>query len=229
MNSTTKLIRTLQVFTKTAHHIRLANKEHHSFVKESWAKFILNHLNVEPIIFGKSDMPDGPMILLGNHISYLDIPLILSCYPEISFVSKKEVKSWPVIGKAAVKANTLFVDRGNSKNRNDVKNELASLLICHKNKIVLFPSGTTTIKKSERWKKGIFEIAAQNQIPVLPFRICYSPMREAAYIDDDHFFCHLYKLFNHKKIKARVEFHTPVYIQDPIKDCEYWKNWCEDF
>jgi hypothetical protein len=36
-------------------------------------------------------LPAGPAIFVGNHVSYLDIPLLLHCYPEISFVSKKEV------------------------------------------------------------------------------------------------------------------------------------------
>ena len=80
---------------------------------------------------------------------------------------------------------------------------------------------------SERWKKGVFEIAENNAILIQPFRVRYDPLRAAAYIDQDNFIQHLYQLFNFKKIDVSIEFHEPVVITNSIEDCDYWKNWCE--
>jgi 1-acyl-sn-glycerol-3-phosphate acyltransferase len=49
--------------------------------------------------------------LVGNHLSYLDIPLLMQSSPNISFVAKEEVGRWPVIGAGAHALNTIFVKR----------------------------------------------------------------------------------------------------------------------
>jgi hypothetical protein len=62
---------------------------------------IVNHFNIKILMKGKPFISNEPSILIGNHVSYLDIPVLFYTYPNISFVSKKEVRSWPISGQAA--------------------------------------------------------------------------------------------------------------------------------
>jgi len=218
-----------EVFKMTGKYLRLAQKNKSPIIelKKSWASDILQHLNLNIKKIGAPSTCNEPIILIGNHISYLDIPVLMQSCPEISFVSKSEVKAWPVIGKAAIQAETIFVERGSFTSRKTAKNQIANSLLLKKQKVALFPSGTTSIQPTVSWKKGAFEIAAENQIKIQPFRIRYNPLRASAYIDQDNFLLHMYQLFQFKRIDVTLEFHEPVNIQDAVSDCVYWKEWCE--
>jgi len=193
--------------------------------KMSWAHDILNRLNVDLEISGTAN-PDPSLLFVGNHISYLDIPLLYASVNGMSFVSKHEIKRWPVFGKGAEKLDTVFVKRGNDSSRKDARKSIEDALKQGK-RIVIFPSGTTSIDGKKSWRKGAFEIAANTKLWVQPFRLSYMPLRDVAYIDNDFFPHHLYKLFHVKEVTAKIEFHEPIKIDDPIKDCLTWQSWAQ--
>ena len=225
-----KIKNIVKVFTLTFKYLRLANKNKSDLisVKRNWSKDIIDLFNINIHILGEPIIHNEAMIFVGNHISYLDVPILLHCYPNISFVSKKEVKSWPIIGDAAIKMQTIFVERNKSSSRLTAKKQISDSLLEKKQKIVIFPSGTTSLGTSERWKKGVFEIAEKHAVLVQPFRVRYHPLRASAYIDQDNFLQHMYQLFNFKKIDVSIEFHEPVQITNSVIECNYWKNWCEE-
>lgn len=194
-------------------------------LKSGWAREVLNHFNIDLTIKGPPTLHRESSIMLGNHISYLDIPVLIACCPDVVFVSKKEVKHWPLIGSAAVKMKTIFVDRKSTNSRAAAKITIAHSLKEKNLNLIIFPSGTTKIGSSPRWQKGIFEIAEENKILVHPFRIKYSPLRQCAYIDDDNLLTHMMNLFKLKKINVVVEFHEPVYVTS--SDLDIYKSWSE--
>lgn len=196
-------------------------------LKKRWSTEILSLFNMKIEVKGMPSVQEMPCILVGNHISYLDIPVLMKSVPDISFVSKKEVKFWPLIGKAAEKVKTIFVDRGNAHSRERAKKQIARALVAEKKKVAIFPSGTTAIRRSSFWKKGAFEIAEQNHIAVQPFRFRYEPLSAAAYVGRDNFFLHMLGLFKLTEIKVVIEFHEPVLITNSLNDCKTWKEWCE--
>lgn len=223
------VLKVCKVFTITGKYLKLSSKLKVNIdnLKKSWSEEIISHLSIKINILGNPAKTEGPLLLVGNHISYLDIPVLLNSVPEISFVSKREVKSWPILGKAAIKGRTIFVERSCHKSRNSAKDYIAKVLIENKQKVVIFPSGTTSIKSSLLWKRGAFEIAENNRIMLQPFRLKYKPLRAAAYIDNDNLLIHMYKLLRQKRIEVTLEFHEPVFIKNIIEDCEFWKNWSE--
>ena len=82
------------------------------------------------------------------------------------------------------------------------------------------------MSEEKPWKKGIFEIAQETSSTIQPFRIKYTPLREAAYIDDDFLPAHLYQLIKLGGLEASIEFHEPITeIKDPIQECEKWRQW----
>lgn len=196
-------------------------------LKEQWSREILSLFNLKVDVKGSPQGPGSSCLFIGNHISYLDIPVLMNHVPDISFVSKKEVKFWPLIGKAAEQVKTIFVDRGSAYSREMAKRQIATAVVKEKKQVAIFPSGTTAIRRSAFWKKGVFEIAEKNQIAVQPFRVRYDPLGVAAYVGKDHFFFHMLELFKQNEIKVIIEFHEPVFINNSQLDCSRWKEWCE--
>ncbi|MES3038026.1 MAG: lysophospholipid acyltransferase family protein [Bdellovibrionota bacterium] len=217
--------RSLYIFSHTLKYLRLARKVSNIIpLKIQWSEDILDHLNIDVEVKGRPAV-DSSLMFLGNHISYLDIVLMLKTCSGISFVSKKEIAGWPVIGTAAKRLDTTFIKRESKASRLEARAEIENALKIEKKRIVLFPSGTTCIKNAKPWRTGPFEIAKSAGALVQPFRITYEPLREAAYIDQDNFLSHLMNLSSVQNIKARIEFASPTMIDDPEKDRDHWQHW----
>ena len=168
-----------------------------------------------------------PGILVGNHISYLDIPLILSQIPVV-FLSKAELLSWPIIGGAAKIASVVFVDRSSKASRLKSIDSIANKIINDGERVVIFPSGTTSIKEHKRWSTGAFKIAKKFGVPMQAVRLRYDPMGRAAFIDDDLFLPHLTRLCRSTGVDAHIEFSDPFYVDDVHEDLLRVQSWCNE-
>src|SRR5215510_7916056 len=88
----------------------------------------------------------GPIPLKGllvcNHLSYLDILVISTITPAV-FISKSEVKRWPVFGWFARMSGTLFVERGRRADVSRLNLEVEYVLDAG-GLVVLFPEGTSS-------------------------------------------------------------------------------------
>lgn len=84
---------------------------------------------------------DKPALLVANHISWLDIPVLSSVAP-LSFVAKSEVAGWPFISWLAKLQRTVFVDRSRRTHAGRVVNQISDRLGTGDN-IVLFAEGTS--------------------------------------------------------------------------------------
>lgn len=168
-----------------------------------------------------------PSLLVGNHISYVDIPLLMANLPT-AFVAKKQLASWPIFGEAMRCGGTVFVDRDNKESRKKVGEALAPRIIEDRQSVAVFPSGTTTMDENREWRHGAFLIAKQFDLPVQPFRIHYEPLRPVAFLLDDGFIGHLWNLLRTRGFRAVIEFHDPVRVEDPILDAAKWWQWARE-
>lgn len=222
--------RSVFVFAHTLKYLKMTEAPNANYlqIKSIWAHEILKHFHIHLNLINSSlQKKEGPLLYIGNHISYIDIVSLICTCPELSFVSKKEVQYLPVIGAAATRDGTIFVKRESKKSRSESRKAIAKTLLENKSKIVIFPSGTTTITGHREWRHGAFQIAHEYNIPIQPFRLIYNPLRVAAYIDNDSFPTHIWKLAKEKHIDLNIEFHEAVYIKDPVADSKYWQAWSE--
>jgi lyso-ornithine lipid O-acyltransferase len=83
-----------------------------------------------------------PTLILSNHVSWLDIPVISAIMP-IAFIAKQEIASWPIVGPAAKLLRTVFVDRTRRHQTDKVNAEIASRLT-EGDPVVLFAEGTSS-------------------------------------------------------------------------------------
>jgi 1-acyl-sn-glycerol-3-phosphate acyltransferase len=84
----------------------------------------------------------GAKLVVSNHVSWLDIAAIHAVIPEAHFVSKADVKQWPLIGKLVAGAGTLFIERDKKRDALRVVHQMAEALKAG-DTVAVFPEGTT--------------------------------------------------------------------------------------
>ena len=84
----------------------------------------------------------GAKLLVANHISWLDILAINAVVPA-RFVSKSEVRHWPVVGRLVSAAGTLYIERAQRRDAMRVVHQMADALKAG-DTLAVFPEGTTT-------------------------------------------------------------------------------------
>jgi len=86
--------------------------------------------------------PGRPVLLISNHISWLDI-MVISAVAPVHFVAKREVADWPFFGLMAKLQRTVFVDRERRSTVKETAHEIAGRLDAGE-RIVLFAEGTSS-------------------------------------------------------------------------------------
>jgi 1-acyl-sn-glycerol-3-phosphate acyltransferase len=132
------------------------------------AAFILSGSKVR--VTGKENVPkSGPLVIVANHQSAFDIPLIPGyVYPEISFIAKKELSRIPGISWFISALDGVYIDRGNRSQTAGAMRRIVGLLK-DGGTILLFPEGTRSEDgKIGEFKEGSFTIPFKFAIPVLP-------------------------------------------------------------
>jgi len=149
-------------------------------------------------------------LLVSNHLSYLDI-LVFSSLAPCVFVSKKEVRSWPLYGWLARLGGTVFVDRKCSADAYRANLSMARAL-SEGSVVVLFPEGTSSDGSAVLpFRTALLEAAVSSREPVCSAHISYaveegSVETEICYWGTMTFFPHLLRLMSLRGIRAQVRF-----------------------
>lgn len=115
-------------------------------------------------------------LLVANHLSYLDV-LLLAARQPVTFVAKKEVRSWPVLGWFGIMAGTLFIDRSRRSSVMELRPLMGSLLAAG-GAVVLFPEGTSSSGRFVlSFKRGLIQPAIDTQAMVTPVGLHYAALR----------------------------------------------------
>jgi lyso-ornithine lipid O-acyltransferase len=89
----------------------------------------------------KGTPPQAAVLILSNHVSWLDVPVIASLIP-LSFVAKQEIGGWPFFGTLARLQRSVFVDR-TRRHATTAANAMIAERLAAGDAIVLFAEGTT--------------------------------------------------------------------------------------
>ncbi len=145
------------------------------FIPHHYHKFVIRLISLKVIKYGKCTS-EKPLLIVSNHISWLDI-LVISSSLKVSFIAKREVKDWPFFGLLAKLQRTVFIERS-IKDLIAQKKIMASRLLVGDN-LLLFPEGTSSDgKKVLPFKSSLFSLAELNQadyqITIQPITIAYT-------------------------------------------------------
>jgi 1-acyl-sn-glycerol-3-phosphate acyltransferase len=85
----------------------------------------------------------GAKLIVANHVSWLDIMAVHAVCPEARFVSKAEVRHWPLVGRLVGAAGTLYIERERRRDAMRVVHQMADALRAG-DSVAVFPEGTTS-------------------------------------------------------------------------------------
>lgn len=123
-------------------------------------------------ISGRTEVDDrAPYVMVCNHLSQADIPLISNLPWEMKWVAKKELFEIPIVGWMMKLAGDISVDR-RALNRKEATFAQARYYLDNQCSVMFFPEGTRSrTGKLNAFTKGAFELAIKEQVPILPLVI----------------------------------------------------------
>lgn len=191
---------------------RLQQPERNARV-QAWAARMLAIVGIELQVRG-TPPERGPMLLVANHISWLDI-LALHAARHCRFVSKSQVRRWPLVGPLATGAGTLYVERESRRDAMRVVHGMAASLRAG-DILAIFPEGTTTDGAGLLpFHANLLQAAISADAPVLPVGLDFLEAgtrhrsRAAAYIDDDTLLGSVWRALMAPPLLALVTFGEP--------------------
>ncbi|MBK3590379.1 1-acyl-sn-glycerol-3-phosphate acyltransferase, partial [Streptomyces sp. MBT57] len=127
----------------------------------------------------------GGELVVANHISWLDIPLVASVLPG-RMLAKSEVGRWPLLGRLAGLGSTLFIDRDRLRALPGAVDTVAAALRAG-SRVVAFPEGSTWCGRGSGgvFRPAVFQAAIDAEVSVRPVRIIYGTAGAVAFVGDD--------------------------------------------
>jgi 1-acyl-sn-glycerol-3-phosphate acyltransferase len=184
-------------------------------IEQRWHRSLLNLLNIKIRLQGNvPDLSVHKMFVVANHISWLDIYLLNAVRP-VCFVSKAEVRSWPIVGWLAHKTGTLFIDRSKRHDTARVNHQISSLL-SNGGCVAIFPEGTTSDGSMLRpFHASLLQPAVHSDCKIWPVAIRYthadgSLNAAPAYVDELTFVDSLILILSQPVIYAELVFKQPI-------------------
>lgn len=181
---------------------------------QAWAVRMLQIMGIQLDVRGQ--VPErGPLLLVANHISWLDI-LVLLAARHCRFVSKADVHHWPVIGTLANGCGTVFVERESRRDAMRVVHHMADALRGG-DLLAIFPEGTTGDGNGTLpFHANLFQAAISAHAPVLPVGLTYvdaqsgAPSHATDYVGDTSLLSSVWATMTAKPLLARVCFGKPL-------------------
>ena len=172
-------------------------------------KVILKMTGVKVTVIGEENVPDAPVLFIGNHRSFFDILLTYSrCKRLTGYVAKKEMEKIPLLSTWMRYLYCLFLDRSNIKE--GLKTILQAIEYLKQGiSICIFPEGTRNRGEELSmlpFHDGSFKIAEKTGCAIIPIS-----MNNTAEIFENHF-------PRIKKTHVVLEYGKPIYPNELDKD-----------
>ncbi|MEX0594197.1 MAG: lysophospholipid acyltransferase family protein [Balneolaceae bacterium] len=115
--------------------------------------------------------PRHPYVMVSNHLSNADIPVISNLPWEMKWVAKRELFKLPFVGAMMQWAGDISVERGSSRAQMRSFRQMVEAL--NRNvSVIFFPEGTRSLDGRMRpFNRGAFDLAIRQNVPVLPMVI----------------------------------------------------------
>jgi len=153
----------------------------------------------------------GPVLLVSNHLSWLDI-LAIHAARHVRFVSKAGVRKWPLIGALSTGAGTLYIERDRHRDALRVVHHMTKALR-DGDLIAVFPEGTTSDGHGLLpFHANLLQAAISSGAPVQPAALRFADAETGEtsqaprYIDDDNLVTSLWNTLTAPPLLAIVRF-----------------------
>ena len=122
---------------------------------------------------------DEGVLLIANHVSWLDIVAVHAVCPEARFVSKAEVQRWPLLNRLVASAETIYLERERKRDARRVVHHMAEVLAAG-GTVAAFPEGTTGDGRALLpFHANLLQAAISTATPVQPLALRYADAHHA--------------------------------------------------
>jgi 1-acyl-sn-glycerol-3-phosphate acyltransferase len=184
---------------------------------QAWAQRMLRILGIPLHVHGEVPA-QGPLLLVANHLSWLDI-LVLHAARHCRFVSKSDVKHWPLIGTLATGGGTLYIERTQRRDAMRVVHRMAASLKAG-DIVAVFPEGTTGDGRALLpFHANLIQAAISADAPVQPVGLRFVDRASGRdsdaplYLGDDTLVGSLWRTLAGRPFVAHVHFGVPQAAQ----------------
>lgn len=201
-------------------------------------RLVLRLLTIRLDIEGR--LADGPLLIVANHSSWLDISVIGSL-GELGFISKREVASWPIFGTLAKLQRSVFINREQRSKTGAVRNAIVGRLAAGE-RMVLFGEGTSSDgNRVLPFRTALFgaaevRLADATAVPVQPLSVAYTRQHglpigrilrpRFSWYGDMNMVSHLWGVLTAGPIDVKIVLHEPVTI-DMLGNRKRLAAYCE--
>ncbi len=141
-----------------------------------------------------------PLLVISNHISIFEIATFPVAFGG-SFIAKKEMETWPLVGWVSKKFGVVFIDRRPSHAVEALK-QVQETLANVSYPVFLFPEGTTTNGSYVKpFKSTLFNFVENSDVTVQPMVMHYR-YRDGDVISDEDLAEHFGYFANEKQEKG---------------------------
>ncbi|HEY0201822.1 MAG TPA: lysophospholipid acyltransferase family protein [Burkholderiaceae bacterium] len=189
-----------------------------------WAAGLLRRAGITLEVHGSPPVA-GPVLLVANHISWLDIPT-LHAARHCRFVSKADVRHWPFISALADAAGTLYIERESRRDAMRVVHGMAHSL-AQGDVLAVFPEGTTGDGlRLLPFHANLLQAAIVADAPVQPVALRFTDRAMSAasqaprYVGDDTLIGSVWRTVCAPSLVAHVSFGQPQRAQG--RDRRQW-------
>jgi 1-acyl-sn-glycerol-3-phosphate acyltransferase len=180
---------------------------------QAWSQRMLRILGI-PLQLQGRPAAQGPVLLVANHLSWLDI-LVLHAAQHCRFVSKSDVKHWPLIGTLATGGGTLYIEREKRRDAMRVVHHMVESLKAGE-VVAVFPEGTTGDGRALLPFHGnLIQAAISADAPVQPVALRFLDSASGQdsdaplYLGDDTLVASLWRTLAGPRFVAHVRFGEP--------------------
>lgn len=176
-----------------------------------WSSAMLLRLGVQLAVVGTPPTL-GPMLLVCNHLSWLDITVLHAAH-HCRFVSKADVGRWPIVGRLATGAGTLYIERSSRRDAMRVVQTMVQALR-EGDILTVFPEGTTGDgNRMLPFHANLIQAAIAALAPVQPVGLSYVDAngvacRAVSYFGDDTLGASVWRTLRARDVRAIVRFGT---------------------
>jgi 1-acyl-sn-glycerol-3-phosphate acyltransferase len=201
---------------------KITSRRISTFCGPFWGKLLVKILGIWVNVKGIENYErEQNYCLISNHMSYLDILILAAVFPTI-FVSRHDVKYWPLLGTIAWIRGAIFVDRTitGAQQKPHIKKIIEYLQ--NGLNVLVFPEGKTSNGESLLpFKKTIFSCPVKAGTAILPITIRYAFINGEPFTEQNRdrvcwyggmtFLDHIWNVLKLRKFEVIVAIRPPVF------------------
>jgi 1-acyl-sn-glycerol-3-phosphate acyltransferase len=183
-------------------------------VMRGWFRAVVRSTGIRLVVDGSITAGGVGTLVTANHVSWLDIPVVLSMQP-MRVLAKTDVRGWPVIGLLAARGGSIFIDRERLRRLPGTVAEIAAALRAG-DSVLVFPEGSTWCGRTRgRFYPATLQAAIDAGAPVRPVSLRYqlhdgTATTVAAFVGDDSLLASVWRIVGTRGLTAELTAAAPV-------------------